>query len=206
MRALLKPRLLAAAVVAAAGCGGDPAPSRSWGTHFETPAPAPAFALTDQAGRRVALNEQRGRVVLVTFLYTRCPDVCSLIASTLNAALSEFAPDEPVSVLAVSVDPRGDTPSAVTDYVNRLALLPAFRYLTGEPEDLAAVWRAYGIAAQERLDEPITEHTAATYLIDARGNRRALYRDDVPADALVRDVRRLLREDGVLGPGAGARE
>lgn len=172
-------------------------------TTFETPASAPPFALTDQAGRRVALDGLRGRVVLMTFLYTRCPDVCSLMAATLNTALRAFEAGDPVSVLAVSVDPQGDTPAAVDDYVDRLGLLPGFRYLTGTPTELAAVWKAYGIAAQQRLDAPITEHTAATYLIDARGARRALYRDDAPADLIVRDVRALLREDGVVRAGGG---
>ena len=94
---------------------------------------------TTPTGTPVTLAGQRGRYVLVTFLYTHCPDVCPLIAANLNAALRTLgAGTKHVRVLAVSVDPKGDTAAAVRAYRTRMHLLPQFRYLIGTRAELAA--------------------------------------------------------------------
>src|SRR5690242_13604559 len=75
---------------------------------------APEFTLRDQNGRRISLVAQRGSYAVVAFLYTHCRDVCPLIANELNTALRQLRnASHPIEVLAVSVDPRGDTPAAV---------------------------------------------------------------------------------------------
>ena len=113
----LVPLVLLAAVLA--GCGSSaakisapPTPKRTFaGGEVSPPRTAPPIRLHDAAGRRVTLAAQRGRYVLVTFLYTHCPDVCPLIAQNLNAAVKSFGgAANGVRVLAVSVDPKGDTP------------------------------------------------------------------------------------------------
>ena len=68
------------------------------------------FTLRDQSGRQVSLSGELGRWAVVTFLYTRCPDVCPLIAAQLNEVLRELgSARDRLRVLAVSVDPKGDT-------------------------------------------------------------------------------------------------
>ena len=69
--------------------------------------------------------------MLVTFIYTHCPDVCPLITSNLNTVLRTLGPKGNVEVLAVSVDPKGDTPAAVRAYEKSKHLEPSFHYLIG---------------------------------------------------------------------------
>ncbi len=185
-----------------AGCGG--AAPRSAATHTNAPrfaglaiappAKAPSFALRDATGNRVSLAAERGRVVLVTFLYTHCPDVCPLIAEHLNQALRDLGSDRrDVRVLAISVDPRGDTAAAVRAYTRTHRLLPQFRYLIGRERQLAPVWKAYHVAANPG-DLDSVDHTAYTVLIDGRGRQRVIYDSKVRPLDVVRDVRRVLGE------------
>ena len=189
--------VLLAVTLAAAGCGASTTPpattaaSAFRGAELEPPRKAPDFALRDQDGKRVRLADERGRDVLVTFLYTHCPDVCPLIAANLNRALEALGERRRgVRVLAVSVDPAGDTPAAVSGYVRRLGLRPEFRYLTGTRAELSRVWRAYGILAVAANKE-LVDHAAATVLIDPGGNRRVLYDAHVQATDVVHDLHAL---------------
>jgi protein SCO1 len=157
-----------------------------------TPPTRPAdFALRDQDGRLVRLSAQRGRVVVVAFLYTQCPEVCPLIAQNLNTALRRLGGERSrVRVLAVSVDPAGDTRAAVRRYVRAHRLLPEFRYLTGSRSQLARVWRRYHVAVQPGKPDTV-DHTAYELLVDPQGRGRALYDARVRAADVVHDVRAL---------------
>jgi protein SCO1/2 len=194
--------LTAAAALLLAGCGSSTsAPpttstqaSRFAGAALAKQTPAPDFALTDQAGRLVRLSAQRGRFVLVTFLYTNCPDVCPLIASNLNTALRELGPRRSeVRVLAVSVDPKGDRPAAVRSYVRTHRLLPQFRYLIGTPAELRRIWGRYDVLAVARKPD-LVDHVAYTVLVDRRGRRRVVYDSQVKAQQVIHDLRVLLKE------------
>jgi protein SCO1 len=194
--------LTAAAALLLAGCGSStsaPPATSTQASPFEGAAlakqtPAPEFALTDQAGRTVRLSGERGRFVLVTFLYTNCPDVCPLIASNLNTALRELGQRRSqVRVLAVSVDPKGDTPAAVRSYARAHRLLPQFRYLIGTPAELRRVWARYDVLAVERKPD-LVDHVAYTVLVDREGKRRVVYDSQVKAQQVVHDLRVLLKE------------
>jgi protein SCO1/2 len=129
--------------------------------------------------------------VVVAFLYTRCPDVCPLITENLNAALRRLGPGRSdVRVLAVSVDPKGDTPAAVRRFVRAHRLLPEFRYLTGSSKQLEPVWKAYGVASSPNSLELI-DHTAYELLVDKDGAGRVIYDARVRAGAVVHDIRAL---------------
>src|SRR5205814_9433528 len=102
------------------------------GSAVTPPRAAEPIALHDAWGRPVTLRSLRGRFALVTFLYVHYPDVCPLIAQNLNAALEQLGPRRNrARVLAVSVDPKGDTPAAVKRYIAQRHLVPQFRYLLG---------------------------------------------------------------------------
>ena len=197
-------RFLPLALVALllAGCGGSatappkptfakPKPSRFRGIVVPTSA-APPIALHDANGKRVTLAEHRGRYTLVTFLYTHCPDVCPLIAASLNQALRQLdAPRTHVGVLAVSVDPKGDTAAAVRAYAKRMHLVPQFQYLIGTAAQLRPVWAAYHVAAQAP-SSGVVSHVAYTALNDPRGKERLIYDAQVKPGMVVHDLRVLM--------------
>jgi len=172
-------RLLAAALVgiALAGCGGSKI-SVSDGPTKGAPAVgrplAHDFVLRDQADRSVRLSEERGRWVFLTFLYTHCPNECPLTAERLNSVLTRLGSrrDE-VRVLAVSVDPKGDTPTAVRAFIKSHHLLPQFRYLTGTRAELERTWVSYNVVS--RLGAKELFHTSLTVLVDPSGHVRMYY-------------------------------
>ena len=191
---------LLAVVVAAAGCGsGSPShvsvarSVRLLGSPARPVVPAPDLALHDQDGRVVRLSEQRGRLVLLTFLYTGCTDVCPLIASNLNAALRALPPAQRarVRVIAVSVDPWGDTPAAVRRFIRERRLVKEFRYLTGTKEELAPVWQAWNVLVEAKNAERMA-HSAFVWLIDARGRTRVSFASTTPPRPVTHDLRILL--------------
>jgi protein SCO1/2 len=162
------------------------------GAELNPPRPAPDFTLRDQAGNEISMAAQRGKLVLLTFLYTNCPDVCPLITQNLNDGLRMLGADrDEVRVLAVSVDPDGDTPASVRAYAKEHHLLPEFHYLIGSRTELTEVWKRYGVAAVAS-DPELVDHTAYTMLVDKAGQGRVIYDSQVKAKDVVRDVRALL--------------
>jgi len=129
--------------------------------------------------------------VIVAFLYTHCPDVCPPLAEHLNQALRELTGE--VRVLAVSVDPRGDTPQAVRHYVRLHRLLPQFRYLIGSRRQLAPVWSAYHVAASPNNLE-LVDHTVYELLIDPKGVGQVIYDAHVHAADVAHDIRILAKQ------------
>ena len=150
------------------------------------------FALRDQHGHVIRLSQQRGRIVLLTFLYTRCPDVCPLVATTLNTVLRSLSRKERagVRVIAVSVDPAHDTPRAVRAFARSHTLLPQFHYLVGSRSDLVPIWQAYNLLIAVQSVERVS-HSAYVLLIDRSGRPRIYYRSTVGAAAVLHDLRRL---------------
>ena len=196
--------LVLAAAALAAGCGGGSdagsgsatatAADEGWaGAALGTPQSVPDFALTDQEGKRVRFGDLRGKVVLLTFLYTHCPDVCPLIAENLNSALRELprAQRDDVRVLAVSVDPKRDTPAQVRGYVKVHRLLPQFRYLIGSKRELTEVWRKLDVQAVAR-DPELVDHTTYTLLVNRDGEGIVVYPADFTAKDVLHDLRRML--------------
>jgi protein SCO1/2 len=193
--------LAALAVTLVSGCGSSgssepasatTAASRFRGTELTPPRAAPPIALHDAHDRPVTLAGQRGRYVLGTFIYTHCPDVCPLITQNLNAALRQLGPERSrVRVLAVSVDPKGDTPAAVRAYERRMHLVPQFRYLIGSRAELLRVWKAWHVLAVSTKPD-LVDHVAYTALVDTTGKERVLYDSSVKARQVLHDLRVLL--------------
>ena len=185
-------------MAALAGCGGSspakPAAIPLAGIEPSGRLAEPSdFELTDQDGQTVRLSAQRRKLVLIAFLYVHCPDVCPLTAESLNRALRSLGPDRSrVRVLAISVDPTGDTPAAVRAFVETHRLLPEFRYLTGSRRTLARVWRAYYVGTERIAGNPLVGHSAYVLLVDGEGRGRVHY-PGVPTSAdVLHDLRALL--------------
>ena len=188
---------IAALLLLAAGCGssepklveGPSTTTRTFaGTELTPPHPADPLSLKDASGHRYTLSARRGRYVLVTFLYTHCPDVCPLIASNLNTVLRASGPKANVDVLAVSVDPKGDTPSAVRAYTKRMHLDPRFHYLIGSRRELERTWAAWHVTAQDK-SLGVVNHIVYTALVDPRGRERLIYDAQVTAQQVLHDLR-----------------
>lgn len=194
---LLRLALLAACALALAGCGGSSGPtavaqtqtSRFAGVELDPPVRAPQIALRDENGRTIRLSSLRGKTVFVTFLYTHCPDVCPLIATHLDSALRRLGPGRTgVRVLAVSVDPKGDTPASARRFVRQHDLLPEFHFLLGTRRQLSRIWAAYHVAAGPGPEDTIN-HSAYTLLVDPAGRERVIYDATVKPADVVHDLR-----------------
>lgn len=187
------PRLLGLALAASIACGA-PAPTLA-GTDLGGGG-APDFTLTDgRTGAPLALSDLRGKVVVLSFLYTRCPDVCPLTAAEFRATQRELGADaDGVVFVAVSTDPDGDTPQAVQAFSRDHGLDRGWHYLIGSRAQLSGVWQDYGILANPDPEPPTVTHTDAVYLIDEQGRERVLLRSDALAESLLSDLRILLAE------------
>lgn len=203
--------LAAGAALVAAGCGSDDggsaeAPKSIPSSRFAaagtlppvlTERPAPRIRLTDaRSGEPFDSDALTGKPYMVTFLFTNCPDVCPLIGQEIRQALEELGPEaSETAVLAVSVDPRGDTREAARVWLRRHRQPGNFHYLIGSEQELSPVWRAF-YAAPQIAGDPESAHTAVVWLIDARGRLAAKVDAGVafePAD-LAKDVRTLLSD------------
>lgn len=161
-----------------------------------TSAPASPFRLRGARGGVIDSDALRGRPYAVTFLFTECPDVCPAIGQQMRLALEDLGPraDE-VTVVAVSVDPRNDTPGAVRRWLDRQNLPPNFRYAIGTEQELRDTWEAYFAQPKIRNRPETSTHSAAVWLIDRAGRPRTrhLANSATPAD-IAHDLRYLLDE------------
>ncbi|HMQ30800.1 MAG TPA: SCO family protein [Chloroflexaceae bacterium] len=194
MRRILSALLGALVLAALAACG---APQLK-GTVLDPPSPAPDFTLTDEQGQPFTLSEQRGKVVVLFFGFTSCPDICPAELSNLAAAtrqLGDAASD--VQVALVSLDPERDTSERLAQYVG--AFDPSFKGLRGDAAALAPVARDYGVFYEKRelpgsaLGYTI-DHSGYVYVIDKAGRWREVIANGAPVADLVSDLRALTRE------------
>jgi protein SCO1 len=180
---------LAAAVLLGGNGGGTVDAAGPTGFHGAIRPPgarAVDFGLRDQDGRTATMREYRGRTVVVTFMYSTCRDTCPLTAQQIRGALEDLGRDVPV--LAISVDPVGDTPLHVKRFLLGQHMTGRMRYLVGTHAQLAPVWRAYGIQPQGAG----YEHTASTVIVDGTGAQRIGYlSDQLTPEALADDLRAL---------------
>jgi protein SCO1 len=150
---------------------------------------APGFTLTDQYDHQVSLADYRGRVVILTFLYSRCGATCILIAQQIRGALEEL-PKRP-AVLIVSADPATDTHASVARFLEAVSLSGRVQYLTGSLAQLRKAWRAYGVTPASS-GRSTFDRFASILLLDARGRERVLFQSEVlTPEALSHDIGRL---------------
>jgi len=166
------------------------------GTYLEPPLPAADFELTSADGP-VRLAELRGKVVVLFFGYTFCPDVCPTTMVRLGQAMELLGKDaERVQVIMVSVDPERDTPEKLAQYAR--AFHPSFLGVTGTREEIDAVASAYGIyhakAEGSGATGYLVDHSANVTVIDRRGGVRLIWPYNVEAADVASDLRFVLRQ------------
>ena len=147
-------------------------------THVLVPVGAllPDFELTDQAGAAVSLSALKGKVVAVTFIYSRCPlpDYCPRMVENFRAVRARFADrmDRDLVLLTISFDPQYDTPQVLAQYATAMrAGGPGWHFLTGEPAKIERVCNAFGI--QYFPDEGLITHSLQTAVVDRDGRLAA---------------------------------
>ena len=161
----------------------------------EVQIPIPDFSLTDQSGRTFTFHNLRGKVVLIAFAYTTCPDVCPLITAAMRRVQADLNAKEhqTVYLLTVTTDPEVDEPKVLTAYANRYAAdLSNWAFLTGDEPSLGKVWKSFGVKVHRKA-RGLVDHTPLTAVIDQKGAMRFAYYGTSPdSNAVLRDVRSLL--------------
>jgi protein SCO1/2 len=179
-------------VLCAAAASAADSPQLTAGV-FDPPRMAPDFALRGSDGGELVLSHFRGKVVVLGFGFTTCPDVCPTTLATLASAHKKLGErGGEVQIVYVTVDPERDDPERLRDYLKNFDA--SFVGGTGSAKVLEAVRNDYGIAAQRivRGDSYGFSHSSYTYLIDRAGRLRALMPYGSSADAYVHDLLILL--------------
>lgn len=141
----------------------------SFAQALEVDSSVPSFTLTDQDSKQVSLADLKGKVVLVTFLFTRCPypDKCPMISEKLGQTrklMEKLKANDRIHVMAISLDPRHDTPEVLKAYAQGYdTLYPNYSFLTGKPEDVAKVAGLFGVIYWEQ--DGTIEHNMRTVII-----------------------------------------
>lgn len=159
------------------------------GPVLANPAPVPPLALHNYLGQPVNLADYRGRAVLLTFIYTHCPDVCPIIVANLHNALALLGHNaSKVQIVAVSTDPRGDTHAAIAGFLARREMTGRMQYLVGTRSQLTPVWRAWGISASKPTATDEVAHSAVVYGITAGGMVKVAYPANFTPAMIAHDV------------------
>jgi len=170
----------------------------------ERPLPKPAlpeggdFTLQSADGP-VSLKDFRGKLVLVYFGYTYCPDICPTSLAATAEGLKQLTPEElaRVAMIFVSVDPKRDTPARLKEYVNFFH--PAMVGVTGAPEEIAAIAKRYGVFYAEQKVETagdgyVVDHSADTYIISTAGQLVGKIAHATPPEQVAETIRKYLNQ------------
>lgn len=153
------------------------------------------FALTDHGGQKRTLADYRGKVVLLFFGYTQCPDVCPTTMADMAQVKARLGPAaDRFQVLFVTVDPERDTPQLLAQYVPNFD--PTFVGLYGNADEVARTAKEFKVFYQKVPGKTATsygiDHTAGSYVFDGQGRLRLFVKHSQSVDSIAADVKRLL--------------
>jgi protein SCO1 len=160
--------------------------------------PVENFTLTDQGSRDFEFASLRGKVAIVTFAYTTCPDVCPLLTAAIRQVQESLSAHERLSsfFITITTDPEIDTPAVLLAYAQRYrADLRNWAFLTGDETVLRRVWKTFGVTVHRKA-RGLVDHTAITAVIDRSGVMRLAYVGPLlEPKALQQDARKLLQNE-----------
>ncbi len=195
LRAFFAAWLVTAAVVTSAQ-DDEPKANALYGKDITVQHLGGQFEMPDQNGQKRQLSDFRGKVVLIFFGYTRCPDVCPTTLSRMSRVMTLLGRQaDKAQVLWVTVDPERDTTEILQNYVP--AFNPTFLALRGSPqetEELAKKFKA-GFSILHYQGAVLVDHSAYGYLIDTKGRTRIKLPYDLTAEQIAADIRRFLPAD-----------
>ncbi len=166
------------------------------GTILQSNTEAAGFTLMSSNGQRVSLDNFRGKLVLLYFGYTFCPDVCPATLVEIAGAMDILGKDaSQVQTIMVSVDPERDTPEQLAEYVAHFD--PNFLGVTGTPEEIAELATLYGIYYEKHEGSEasgyLIDHTATVMVIDQEGYLKLLLPFGTTAQEMADDLAYLLK-------------
>ena len=168
----------------------------------ERPLPKAAMAAggdftLESASGPVSLKDYRGKLVLVYFGYTFCPDICPTSLASTAEGLKQLKPEEAarVAMIFISVDPERDTPPRLKEYAEFFH--PSLVGVTGTPENLAEIAKRYGVFyARQKVETAgggyVVDHSADTYVVGPDGQLVGKIAHDTPPDRVVAEIRKHL--------------
>lgn len=164
--------------------------------------PAVDFALPDQDHRTIRLSDYRGQVVAAVFVYSTCADTCPIVVDQLSQALGELP--HPVPEIAISVDPKQDTPANVKAFLVKQQVVGRLHYLVAARARLRPIWKQFGIQPQLIVNSTKSDHTVDLVLFDKSGRARVGYQDlaSMDPDAIAADIRTLQAQPTPAHPPA----
>ncbi|MCP4359085.1 MAG: SCO family protein, partial [Chloroflexi bacterium] len=166
------------------------------GTVLQSVEPASDFTLTGAGGEQVYLHNYQGKMVILYFGYTFCPDVCPATLSDIVKAVDKLGRKaENVQVIMISVDPERDTPDGLKDYLAHFN--SDFIGVTGTDEEVAAVAAQYGIFYERQEGNAATgylvDHTATVLVVDQEGYLKLVIPFGTTGDEIAADLAYMLR-------------
>ena len=196
LQLIAKSALLAGATGILAACKPAAAPKASFNAIDLTGADyGKDFAMPDQNGQRRTVADFKGKVTLLFFGYTQCPDVCPTTLTDLAAVKQKLgAKGDQLQVIFVSVDPARDTPDILKAYMANFD--PSFLALRGSDDELAAIAKEFKIYYKRVEGSTPTsytmDHTAGDYIFDPQGRLRLYSRYGTPVETLAKDIEQLI--------------
>lgn len=158
--------------------------------------PIENFTLVDQAARPFSFASLRGKLAVVSFTYTTCPDVCPLITAAMRQVQESLIPEERILTyfITITTDPEIDTPPVMAAYAKRYGVdVTNWVFLTGDEAALKKVWKNFGVGVRRKA-RGLVDHTALTAIVDRGGTMRIAYNGATPeVKAFQQDLREFLR-------------
>lgn len=161
------------------------------GEELVPPVPAPEFDLINYTGERITNDTLKGKLVLVSFAYTSCPDVCPMLFSRYMGVQKEFAEaiGQDVELVFISVDPEVDTPERLKSHVE--VMRGKWFFLTEDLATMQDVWTGFRVRVEK--EGALVGHSNLTYLIDEQGLIKVRYVGLPPASVFISDIQKLLK-------------
>ncbi len=156
------------------------------------------FSLVDASGKRVTDRDFRGKLMLVFFGYTHCPDVCPAELQNMAEVMDKLGPDAGrVAPVFISVDPKRDTPEALAAYVGNFS--PRIVALTGDEADVASAAKAYRVyfrrAGKDAKGDYAVDHSAFIYLMDGNGKYITHFSFNTAPEAMIAVIKKEIAAD-----------
>ncbi len=155
------------------------------------------YSLTSHTGTKVSSTDFAGKLQLIYFGFTYCPDICPMELQTITSVMNRLPPElaDQVQPVFITIDPERDTPEHLAEYLGLFH--PRFMGLTGSQAEIKKVADEYKIYFQ-KVEDPgssqyLMDHTTFTYLMDQEGSLIALFRYPANPDLMLQEVRQHLK-------------